>query len=98
MTRRQLNLVRTLCQKSKVKLLVAFGSVLRDDFHENSDIDLAVDFNETDPFTYADLYFDLKNELESIFKRKVDLIEYRSIRNKFFKEELEKSKLSIYGQ
>jgi predicted nucleotidyltransferase len=97
-TRRQLESIKALCQKSKVKSLVAFGSVLRDDFNDDSDIDLAVDFNETDPFNYTDLYFELKNELENILRRKIDLIESRSIRNKFFKDELDKTKLSIYGQ
>jgi uncharacterized protein len=61
--------ISKVCKQNRVKSLFAFGSVTRDDFNENSDIDLVVDFDETDPFTYADLYFNLKEKLENILKR-----------------------------
>ncbi|AGC78172.1 nucleotidyltransferase family protein [Nonlabens dokdonensis DSW-6] len=81
----------------KVSTLAAFGSVLREDFNDTSDIDFAIDFNETDPIKYANLYFELKQKLEELFKRKIDLIELRAVKNKFFKEELDKNKVTIYG-
>jgi len=89
--------IRNLCKTNKVKSLFAFGSVLRDDFNANSDIDLIVDFEEKDPFTYTDLYFNLKNMLEELFKRNVDLLEERAIRNPLFKQEIDKTKVLIYG-
>lgn len=89
--------IKELCKNNKVKSLFAFGSVIRDDYNESSDIDLVVDFNENDPFKYTDLYFDLKFKLEEILKKQVDLLEERAIRNKFFKQELEKTKVKIYG-
>ncbi len=76
----------------------AFGSVNRDDFNDDSDIDFVVDFNENDPFKYADLYFDLKENLEDLLKRQIDLIEERGIKNRFFKKELDETKVLIYGQ
>jgi predicted nucleotidyltransferase len=89
--------IKELCKINKVKSLFAFGSVTREDFNENSDIDLIVDFNESDPFKYTDLYFSLKSNLEKILKRQVDLLEERAIRNKYFKQQLENTKVKIYG-
>ncbi|WP_424585006.1 nucleotidyltransferase family protein [Tunicatimonas sp.] len=45
-----INALIRLCKASRVKSLYAFGSVTRSDFSEHSDIDLVVDFNETDPY------------------------------------------------
>jgi uncharacterized protein len=89
--------IKLLCQQNKVKSLFAFGSVTREDFNDSSDIDLVVDFDEKDPFKYTDLYFNLKSRLELILKRQVDLLEERAIRNPFFQQELERTKVMIYG-
>lgn len=89
--------IQRLCKASKVKSLFAFGSVVRDDFHESSDIDLIVDFDEQDPFKYTDLYFSLKQKLEEILKRQVDLLEERGIKNRIFRQQLDSTKVKIYG-
>ena len=89
--------IQELCKINKVKSLFAFGSVTRDDFNESSDIDLVVDFDEKDPFKYTDLYFNLKLKLEEILKRQVDLLEERAIRNRIFRQQLENTKVKIYG-
>jgi predicted nucleotidyltransferase len=93
----KLKQIQELCKINKVKSLFAFGSVLRSDFNESSDIDLIVDFNEKDPIKYTDLYFNLKDKLETILTRNVDLLEERAIKNKFFREELDNTKVKIYG-
>ncbi|WP_339751974.1 nucleotidyltransferase family protein [Algoriphagus aquimarinus] len=90
--------IKKLCKKYRVRTFSAFGSVNRDDFNDDSDIDFVVDFNENDPFKYADLYFDLKENLEDLLKRQIDLIEERGIKNRFFKKELDETKVLIYGQ
>ena len=59
--------LKKLCKTNKVKSLFAFGSVTREDFNEDSDMDLVVDFDENDPFKYTDLYFNLKEKLEALF-------------------------------
>jgi len=94
---RSLEAIRALCRDLRVSSLCAFGSVTRSDYQAASDIDLVVDFEERDPFTYADLYFKLKFALEAILHRPIDLIEARAIRNKYFKAELESTKVQIYG-
>ncbi len=89
--------VQQLCKINKVKTLFAFGSITTDHFNLSSDIDLVVDFNEDDPFTYTDLYFNLKAKLEDLLKRQIDLLEERAINNKLFKQQLERTKIKIYG-
>ena len=46
---------------------------------------------------YADNYFDLKEELEAIFNRPVDLLEEKAIQNPFFKKQIDFEKVLIYG-
>ena len=93
----KLKQIQALCEASNVKSLFAFGSVIRDDFHENSDVDLIIDFEEKDPFKYTDLYFGFKSKLEEILKRQVDLLEERAVRNRLFRQELDITKVKIYG-
>ena len=93
----KINQIIELCKDNKVKTLFAFGSVTREDFNDNSDIDLIVDFEENAPFRYTDLYFNLKTKLEDILKRQVDLLEERAIKNRFFRQELDSNKVLIYG-
>ena len=90
--------IKKLCKQYKVKSFSAFGSVTRDDFKDDSDLDFVVDFEENDPFKYTDLYFQLKENLENLFQRQIDLIEERGIKNQFFRKELDSTKVLIYGQ
>jgi len=89
--------VRDLCVSNKVKTLFAFGSVLTETFREDSDIDLVVDIDEKDPVSYTEKYFNLKFQLEDIFKRPVDLLELRAIKNRFLRTEIDKTKVQLYG-
>lgn len=95
----ELNLekIKNLCAYHKVSKLFVFGSVLRDTFNQDSDIDLIVDFDDVDFNQYADNYFDLKHKLEEVFNRSVDLLEEKAIRNPYLRKELEKEKRLIYG-
>lgn len=97
-SREHIESIRGLCEKHGVRTFSVFGSATREDFHEGSDIDFVVDFNEEDPFKYADLYFLLKEKLEELLDRQIDLIEERAIKNKFFKKEIDETKVLIYGQ
>lgn len=89
--------INALCKSHKVKSLYAFGSVLTDKFNAQSDIDLIVDFGDIQLLDYADNYFDLKFSLEDAFKRSVDLIEEKAIKNPYFKRAVEKNMQLIYG-
>jgi predicted nucleotidyltransferase len=50
-----------------------------------------------DVYQYADNYFDLKFSLEQLLKREVDLLEEKAIKNPFFQESINSSKVMIYG-
>lgn len=88
-----------LCQKHKVKTLSVFGSILTDRFNDQSDVDLLVDFDTTnhEKWDYVTNYFDFRDALEQLFDRKVDLIEARGLRNKYFIANVNRTKLMIYG-
>ena len=89
--------VRTLCKLHKVHRLFVFGSVLSDRFQKDSDIDLIVDFQGVDLYDYADNYFDFKESLEKLFKREVDLLEDKAIRNPYLRKSIDSSKMLVYG-
>lgn len=93
-----IEIIRNLCTKHKVSRLFVFGSVLRNKLRKNSDIDLIVDFQEMDVCEYADNYFDLKFSLENLFKRNVDLLENKAIKNPFLRQSIDSTKQLIYGQ
>ena len=89
--------VRTLCKLHKVQRMFVFGSVLSDRFQKDSDIDLIVDFQGVDLYDYADNYFDLKESLENLFQREVDLLEDKAIKNPYLRKSIDSSKVLVYG-
>ncbi|WP_017325393.1 nucleotidyltransferase family protein [Synechococcus sp. PCC 7336] len=66
--------VDRFCQKWQIAELALFGSVLRDDFRPDSDLDILISFAPNTPWTLLDL-ITMQQELEQIAGRNVDLIE-----------------------
>lgn len=69
------NQLESVCNKQNISYLALFGSQVRGDSHQNSDVDVLVDFTQTKS------YFELtraQEALETIFNKKVDLV----LRNK----------------
>jgi predicted nucleotidyltransferase len=64
--------IQNICRELRLQRLDLIGSATRDDFSDDSDIDVLVTF-EGDKNLF-DRYFSLKEKLEEIFKRKVDVI------------------------
>lgn len=97
----ELNLHRIfdLCRRHRVRTLSVFGSILTERFNDQSDVDLLVDFEPIDPneFDYVDNYFGLRDALELLLGRKVDLIEEKGLRNKYFIANVNRTKQVIYG-
>lgn len=91
------NDINRLCSKYKVKAFYVFGSALTSDFNEQSDLDFIVDFETQDTEHYADNYFNLKFALEDTFKRNIDLLEQKSIKNPYFKKSIENQRQLLYG-
>lgn len=87
-----------LCRKYKVKNMYVFGSILTARFNADSDVDLLVNFtSEVDYLSYADNILDFYAELKDLFGREVDLVDETSIRNPYFKKEVELTKQLIYA-
>jgi len=85
-----------LCEMHKVKELYLFGSVLTNKFSDTSDIDMLIQFNQVELLEYFDNYMDLKEKLEQLFLRPVDLVENQAIRNPVFRKVIEREKKLVY--
>lgn len=60
-----------LCKHNRIKYLYAFGSSVANDFSpENSDIDLLVELETTDPLTKGETLIRLWDQFEDFFKEK----------------------------
>jgi len=84
-----------LCQRWKIQEFALFGSILRDDFHPNSDIDVLIKFLPNDRWSLFDLIH-LKQELETLTLRSVDLIEKEQLKNPYRRTEILKTYQTIY--
>ena len=79
--------IAALCRKWRIRELALFGSVLRDDFRPDSDVDVLVDFEPGAPWSLS-RWLSIRDELSSLLGRPVDLVEKGAIeqsRNPFLK-------------
>lgn len=87
-----------LCDSHKVEELYLFGSVLKDNFLDTSDVDILVQFSNQELDEYFDNYMDFKEKLELLFNRPVDLVENQSIRNPIFRNVVDREKQLFYDR
>lgn len=73
-----------------------FGSILRDDFSKESDVDILVSFEPQSSWTLFDLV-DMQDELEGLLGRKVDLVEREAIKNPFRRKEILRTLEMVYA-
>ena len=90
--------IRILCDRYHVRSLYAIGSVTRDALKPESDVDFVVDIQNDNPVSYSEDYFALKFQLEVLFKRAIDLLEEKAIKNPYLLESLNKTKVLVYGK
>lgn len=88
-----LDQVREFCRRNHIRSLALFGSVLRDDFRPESDIDVLVEFEPGKAPGLA--FFAMQDELTSIFGQKVDLNTEGDL-SKYFVEEVLREAVPIY--
>jgi len=87
-----------LCRRYRVRSLFLFGSAARDDFDaERSDMDLLVEFQAFPSGGYADAYFGLRESLEALFGRDVDLVALSAVRNPYMKADIERTRTLLYA-
>jgi hypothetical protein len=70
--------IKDFCQKWRITEFSLFGSVLREDFRPDSDLDVLVTFAPHVPWTILDLVT-METELAELVGRDVDLVEKRVI-------------------
>jgi uncharacterized protein len=85
-----------ICRKNHVVFLAVFGSYVRGEQNEKSDVDIAVEFDKSKKKTLLDL-IRLEDELGKIFKRKVDLGIYSSL-NPYIAEDIKREMQVIYEE
>jgi predicted nucleotidyltransferase len=84
-----------LCEEYGVSRLEIFGSAVTDEFDpERSDVDFLVEYSED--FDYG-RFFDLKDDLEALLGREVQLISRKYLRNPYFIRSLETTKRPLYA-
>ncbi|NDJ19748.1 nucleotidyltransferase [Myxacorys almedinensis A] len=92
--------VKAFCDRWQVAEFALFGSVLRDDFRADSDIDVMVSFL---PDAHPTLFtlVDMKEELQSLFEHEVDLVTRGGIensRNPYRRNQILSTAKTIYEQ
>jgi uncharacterized protein len=91
--------VAALCRRAGARRLDVFGSAVRADFDPaTSDLDFLVEFDALPPTKYADAYFALKESLESLFGRPVDLVTEGSLENPYFRDRIYAERKLVYAR
>jgi uncharacterized protein len=87
-----------LCRRHHVRRLDVFGSAAHGDFDDNrSDVDFLVEFASDSSVTALDTYFGLKEALEALLGRPVDLVMSGAVENPYIKASIEQSREAVYA-
>ncbi len=90
--------IHELCKAHDVAYMYLFGSASRGEMTEKSDLDFLVkiDLVDEDYKRYSNNFFELYDEVEKLFERKVDLLTENMVKNKYFKMSIELDKKVLY--
>lgn len=90
--------IEALCRELGVRRLDVFGSAVGDAFDVmSSDVDVLVEFEAGPGFDYFGAYFGLKEGLEAILGRSVDVVTPSSVQNPYFRERVAQTKETLYA-
>jgi uncharacterized protein len=89
--------VDVLARRYGVRRLDLFGSAARGELRADSDLDFLVEFDAPEAVGYADRYFGLLEALEQLFERPVDLVVASAVKNPYFLESVERSRILLYA-
>ena len=84
-----------ICARLGVRRLELFGSGTRSSTPR--DLDFLVDLGERPPAEYAAAYFALREQLEALFARPVDLVTPPGLENPYFRQRVEQEKTLLYA-
>ena len=85
--------IAEFCRSNHIRRMALFGSVIRDDFTPQSDVDILVEFQPGRTPGFA--YFDMERDLSKIIGRKVDLNTPSEL-SKYFRQEVLDEAEEIY--
>jgi len=88
--------IAAFCRRWQIVEFSLFGSALREDFGPDSDVGVLADFAPEAPWTLFE-WVDMRDELETIFGRRVDLVEKGAVRNPFRRHEIEATREIVYA-
>ena len=88
--------VMRLCKKYYVIELSIFGSSIRDDFSQNSDVDFLVSFEQNSKISLFEI-IELENEFSKLLNREVDIVEKESLKNPIRKNKILSTREIIYA-
>lgn len=86
----------SLAKRWRIAELALFGSGLREDFGSTSDLDFLVTFEPGTEWSLWD-FIDLRDELETLFGRRVDLVEKRALRNPYRRRHILETAKVVYA-
>jgi hypothetical protein len=88
--------IREFCRRWKVVEFSLFGSVLREDFRPDSDVDVLVTFAPDAQVSLFDMV-KMQTELKALFDRDVDLVEKASLQNPYRRREILQTAQRVYA-
>ena len=96
---RHRNEVAALCRSAGARRLDTFGSALRADFDAaTSDLDFLIEFHTVPPAQYANAYIALKEGLEALLGRPVDLVTESTLANLYFRDRICAEYRNVYAR
>ena len=87
--------IAEFCRQRKITELAFFGSVLRDDFRPDSDVDVLAGFSPDARWSLFDA-MDMEDDLSKLFGRKVHLVSRNGLRNPFRRHEILRTRQVMY--
>ena len=88
--------IKIIAAKYSIKEISVFGSSIRDDFDTDSDIDLLIEFYNSETISLYDI-IDIQEYFEKITQRPVDIVEPEGLRNPYRRENILKTKEILYA-
>lgn len=88
--------IADFCRRWKVAELSFFGSVMREDFRPDSDVDVLVTFTPSAAWSLLDLVT-MQEELGTLLGRPADLVEEAALRNPYRRSAIQRSKHVLYA-
>ena len=86
-----------LCRRFGVRRLSVFGSAATGRLGTQSDVDLSVEFDYGRGGSPAEQFFGLREALHALLNRPIDLVTRDSIRNRYFRRELDRTERTLYA-